>query len=74
MDHLDNDADFYDEVHPKPRAATTWADRLVAALSPLLQSPAAPAPPDTLLLDQRPHISSLTTTGPAMPMGESDGR
>jgi hypothetical protein len=74
MDHLDNDADFYDEVHPKPRAAATWADRLAATLSPLLQSPIAPAQPDALPLDQRPHISSLTSTGPAVPMGERDGR
>ena len=74
MDHLDNDADFYDEVHPKPRAAATWADRLAAALSPLLQSPTAPAPPETLPLDRRPYISSLTRTAPTVPMGESDGR
>jgi hypothetical protein len=73
MDHLDDDADFYDEVHPKPRAAAIWADRLAAALSPLLQSPITPAPPDTLPLDQRPHISSLTRTGPAVPTREGQG-
>jgi hypothetical protein len=75
MDHLDNDADFYDEVHPKPRTAAIWADRLAVTLSPLLRSPTAPAPPDTLPLDQRPHISSRITTGPTVPMvDESEGR
>jgi hypothetical protein len=74
MDHLDNDADFYDEVHPKPRAAAIWADRLAAALSPLLQSPITPVTPDTLPLDPRPHISSLPNSGPAVLMGTSDAR
>jgi hypothetical protein len=74
MGDLDNDADFYDEVHPKPRAAAIWVNRLAAALSPLLRSPTAPAPPDTLRLEQRPHISSLTRTSPEVPTREGDGR
>jgi hypothetical protein len=74
MGDLDNDADFYDEVHPKPRAAATWADRLAGALSPLLQSPIAPAAPDTLPFDKQPHISSLLRTGPAVPTREGEGR
>jgi hypothetical protein len=33
MSDLDSDTDFYDEVHPRPRAARSWATRLATALS-----------------------------------------
>lgn len=36
MPGLDNDADFYDDVHPRPRITKLWARRLAATLSPLL--------------------------------------
>jgi hypothetical protein len=40
MTDMDSDADFYDEVHPRPRVTIAWSRRLAAAISPLL-SPAA---------------------------------
>jgi hypothetical protein len=43
MSNLDSDTDFYDEVHPRPRATIAWATRLAAALSPLLSPSAAVA-------------------------------
>jgi len=36
MTDLDSDADFYDEVHPRPRVTVSWARRLAGALSSLL--------------------------------------
>ena len=43
MSDLDSDADFYDEVHPRPHVAISWARRLAAALSPLVSPNAAVA-------------------------------
>jgi hypothetical protein len=43
MSDLDSDADFYDEVHPRPRVTRSWARRLAAALSPLVSPSAAVA-------------------------------
>jgi len=36
LGRLDHDADFIDEVHPKPRVTPTWSKELARALSPLL--------------------------------------
>lgn len=41
MSDMDDDDDFYDEVHPRPRVTFEWAKRLAAALSPLLPSGAS---------------------------------
>jgi hypothetical protein len=38
LGELDGDADFYDEVHPKPRVTAAWAERLAPVLSLLLSS------------------------------------
>jgi|HubBroStandDraft_6_1064221.scaffolds.fasta_scaffold21099_4 hypothetical protein len=38
LGELDGDSDFYDEVHPKPRVTSAWAERLAAVLPPLLSS------------------------------------
>ncbi len=38
LGELDGDANFYDEVHPKPRVTAAWAERLAPVLSPLLSS------------------------------------
>jgi hypothetical protein len=43
MTDLDSDADFYDEVHPRPHVTITWAERLAAALSQLVSPDAAVA-------------------------------
>ena len=40
MADLDADADFYDEVHPKPRVTMSWARRLAVALGPVMARPA----------------------------------
>jgi hypothetical protein len=45
MADLDSDADFRDEVHPRPRVTMSWARRLAAALTPLLSPNAAVAGP-----------------------------
>jgi len=34
MADLDRDADFYDEVHPRPRVTMSWTKRLAATLRP----------------------------------------
>jgi hypothetical protein len=41
MTDLESDADFYDEVHPRPGVTMSWARRLAATLSPLLSANAA---------------------------------
>jgi hypothetical protein len=43
MAHEDEDDDFSDEVHPKPRVSPRWAERLAAALR------AAPGGPTNVL-------------------------
>jgi hypothetical protein len=40
LGELDGEADFYDEVHPKPRVTSAWSERLAAVLPPLLPSSA----------------------------------
>lgn len=55
MGDLDDNADFYDEVHPKPRIIEGWSKRLADALSPLLE----PQSPKTQPLNEPPHISSV---------------
>jgi hypothetical protein len=57
MADLDNDADFYDEVHPKPRVIPVWANRLATALSPLLQSN---TPPALHRPAENPQVSSVS--------------
>jgi hypothetical protein len=54
MGDLDNNEDFYDEVHPKPRVIPVWANRLAGALSPLLRSnpPALNRPQETVSKEQ----------------------
>jgi hypothetical protein len=44
LGELDGDADFYDEVHPKPRVTSAWAERLAAVLPPLLSSSTVAGP------------------------------
>jgi hypothetical protein len=43
MTEMDSDADFYDEVHPRPRVTISWARRLATALTHLLSPNAAVA-------------------------------
>ncbi len=43
MSGMDSDADFVDEVHPRPRVTILWARRLAAALSPMVAPNAAVA-------------------------------
>lgn len=67
MSDLDSDADFYDEVHPRPRVTISWARRLAAALSPLL-SP-SPAIPGALspLLSSSAAVSGGSSPGSRIP-------
>jgi hypothetical protein len=43
MTDMDRDADFSDEVHPRPHVTISWARRLAAAISPLVSPDAAVA-------------------------------
>ena len=69
MGDLDDDADFYDEVHPKPRVTAVWTNRMTTALSPLLP-PHTPSVPHPLKEDS--HISSISRA--ALPVAGDEGR
>ena len=66
---LDDNADFYDEVHPKPRVLTAWATRLAGALQPLLEPQ---GPPETEPLNGHKYISSMPAK--ALPGTTDDNR
>jgi hypothetical protein len=69
MGDLDDNADFYDEVHPKPRVLTAWATRLAGPCS-LCWNPRDR--PETEPLNGNKYISSMPAR--ALPGTTDDNR